>query len=231
MGLAMVTRNLAIADQLSGRLDNAVRGFEQALAVFSQTGDRENTASVLQHLARARLERGEHQAATELLADALRLVQEAPHGRLRAEGLYLTGDASLAVGAPARAVAAFDQALAIVRELGDPVGQAYVLRGLGVARLRLGELGAARAALERARELAAAAGEQMAEAQALLGLSELALANDDPRRASALAQQASGAFREIGAPLYAKRALSLLASARAALGDGSAGPDDPLMPR
>jgi tetratricopeptide (TPR) repeat protein len=50
MGLAMVTRNLAIADWLSGRFDDAVRGFEQALAVFSQTGDRENTASVLQHL-------------------------------------------------------------------------------------------------------------------------------------------------------------------------------------
>lgn len=231
MGLAMVTRNLAIADWLSGRFDDAVRGFEQALAVFSQTGDRENTASVLQHLARARLERGEHQAATELLAEALRLVQDGPYGRLRAEVLYLTGDASLAVGEPARAVTAFDQALAIVRELGDPVGQAYVLRGLGVARLRLGELGAARAALERARELAAAAGEQKAEAQALLGLSELAFANDDPRRASALAQQASDAFREIGAPLYAEHAQSLLASARAALGDGSAGPDDPLVPR
>jgi hypothetical protein len=130
------------------------------------------------------------------------------------------------VGEPARAVTAFDQTLAIVRELGDPAGQANVLRGLGGARLQPGELGAARAALKRARELATAAGEQMAEAQALLGLSELALASDDPQLASALAQQASGACREIGAPLYGERTQSLLASAHAALGDGSGAPQD-----
>jgi hypothetical protein len=35
---------------------------------------------------------------------------------------------------------------------------------------------------------------------------ELALASNDPRRASALGQQASGAFREIGAALCAEQA-------------------------
>jgi len=91
-----------------------------------------------------------------------------------------------------------------------------------VARLRLGELGAARAELERALELAGSTGEQMAGGRALLGLSELALASDEPKQAAVLAQQASDAFQKIGTPLYAERALNLLSSALAALGDSAA---------
>jgi DNA-binding SARP family transcriptional activator/tetratricopeptide (TPR) repeat protein len=222
IGLALVARNLAIADRLSGRFEDAVRGYEQALAAFRKMGNPEPTVSVLLHLARLRLERGEHQAATESLADALGLVQGMPPGRIRAQALYLAGEASLAASELDRAVTMFDQALTIVCDISDPVGQAHVLRGLGVARLRLGELGAARAELERALEFAGSTGEQMAEGQALLGLSELALASDEPQQAAVLAQQASDAFQAIGTPLYAERALNLLSSALAVLGDGAA---------
>jgi DNA-binding SARP family transcriptional activator len=222
IGLALVVRTLAIADRLSGRFEDAVRGFEQALAAFRKIGNLEPTVSVLLDLARLRLERGEHQAATESLADALGLVRGMPPGRIRAQVLYVAGDASLAVGELDRAITLFDQALAIVCDIGDPVGHAHVLRGLGVARLRLGELGAARAELERALELAGSTGEQMAGGRALLGLSELALASDEPKQAAVLAQQASDAFQKIGTPLYAERALNLLSSALAALGDSAA---------
>ena len=195
IGLALVVRTLAIADRLSGRFEDAVRGFEQALAAFRKIGNLEPTVSVLLDLARLRLERGEHQAATESLADALGLAQGMPPGRVRAQALYVAGDASLAMGELDRAITLFDQALAIVCDIGDPVGHAHVLRGLGVARLRLGELGAARVELERALELAGSTGEQMAGGRALLGLSELALASDEPQQAAVLAQQASDAFQ------------------------------------
>ena len=219
---AEVTRNLAMVDRLSGQLDEAVRGYEQALATFRETGNSEGVVSVLIHLARVSLERGEHKDAAERLADARRLAQGLPFGRVRAQALCLTGDASVASGEPAQALTWFDQALAIVRDIGDTVGQAHVLLGLGVARLRLGDLGAARSALERARELAGSVGEQLVEGQALLGLSELALASGDPQSAAALAQQAAGSFQDMGMPIYEERALTSLSGAHAALGDGAA---------
>ncbi len=221
--LAVVTRNLALVDRLSGRLDDAVRRSEQALAAFREQGDSGSVVSVLINLARISLEREDHQDAAGRLAEARRLSPGAlVSRRVRAQVLQMSGDASVAAGEPAQAVTWFDQALAIVRDIGDPVGQAYVLRGLGVARLRLGDLSAARAALQRSRELAGSVGEQSAEARALLGLSEVALASGDPRSAAALAQQAAGAFQDIGAPIYQARALTSLSAAHAALGDSAA---------
>ncbi len=220
MGLGMVTRNLAITDRLSGRFSEAARGYELALTALRRAGNA-GVATVLD-LVRFRMENGEHEAAARLLADALEQIKDAPYGRVRAQVLYLSGEASLAADEPAQAIATFSRALAIVRDLGDPIGQAHIRRGLGMARLRLGELGAARTELEHALDLAGASGQQMPESQALLGLSELALADGDPRRAVTLARQASDAFRQMGTPLYEEQALTLLGRALAADGDSAA---------
>jgi Flp pilus assembly protein TadD len=112
------------------------------------------------------MESGDHEAAARLLADAQGLIKDTPDGRVRAQVLYLTGEASLAVGEPAQAVIMFGRALTIVRDLGDPVGQAHIRRGLGLARLRLGEFGAARTELERALDLAGRRPADSAPAQA-----------------------------------------------------------------
>jgi hypothetical protein len=127
-----------------------------------------------------------------------------------------------AIGQRRHAVGTFELALAKVRGLGDPVGEAYVLQGVGVANVRVGEFGRARTALQRALELPGTTGERHADARALLGLSELALASGDPAQAVVFAQRASGAFAEFGAPLHEARALTLLGEAHTALGDGPA---------
>jgi DNA-binding SARP family transcriptional activator len=219
MNLAMATRDLATVDRLNGRLNDAARGYEQALAAFREAGDSVRVISALINLARVSVERGEHQNAAERLADARRMGQSLPRGRVRAQLLCMTGDATVALGEPGQAITWFDQALAIVCDIGDPVGQAHVLRGLGVARLRLGDLGAARATLERARELAGSVGDQLPEAQALLGLSEVALASGDQRSAASFARQAAGAFRAMSMPILEEQALNAISSAHAALGD------------
>jgi hypothetical protein len=56
----------------------------------------------------------------------------------------------------------------------------------------------------------------------LLGQGELALTSGDPGQAVVLAQQASGAFRELRTPLKEARALTLLCDAHAARGDSAA---------
>ena len=221
-GTALVTRNIARIDRLSGQLDDATRRYEQALALFRRTGNHLATATVLYGLAQVKLELNDLHAATGLLADALRLAQAARCGRIEAQVLHQMGKAYLLAGELARAGDTFELALTTVRDLADPIGEAHVLQGLGVAKARQGEFGQARTALQHAMQLACTAGERLAEAQALLGLSELALTSGDPREAVVLGRQASGAFREMGTPLHEARALTLLSEAHTALGDSAA---------
>jgi DNA-binding SARP family transcriptional activator len=221
-GFALVIRNIAFIDRITGRLGEAASGCEQALAIFRTTGDQVAAAYVLQSLGRVKLESGEPGLARELLAEALRLTREVPCGRIEAQVLHAAGEVYLEVGELADAVSVFERALAQVRDDGDENGQAYVLRGLGVALLRQGELGRARDALERARDLADAAGVPLAVARALLGLSELALASGDPARSVAAARQASAAFAQMGAPLREAEALTVLEAAHRAHGDAAA---------
>lgn len=75
----------------------------------------------------------------------------------RARGFVAGGD--LLAREPGRAVGSFEQALGKVPDIGDRVGEAYVLCGLGAAKTRLGELGEARAPLQR-RQIPAADAEE-----------------------------------------------------------------------
>ncbi len=222
-GFGTSIRNIAFLDNFSGRLGDAARGYDQALAIFRKTGDHVSEASVLQNLAVIKLNQHQPGEARALLADALRLARTAVHHRrVEAQVLYLTGEADLQAGELARAVGSLDEALAIVRDMGDPVGEARILQAAGVAKVRQGEFAQARTALQRALELAGLTGDRMAEARTLLGLSELALTSGDPGQAVAPGQQAAGIFRGMGTPLYEERALTLLSDAHAALGDSAA---------
>jgi DNA-binding SARP family transcriptional activator/tetratricopeptide (TPR) repeat protein len=221
-GIALVTREIASIDRLSGRLHDATRGYEEALAIFRGTGDQFAAATVLHSLAQVKLELREVDDAKELLSDALRLSQTGPCRRVEVQVLHRIGEANLLSADLADAVAAFELALPRVRDLGDAIGEAYVLRGVGVAKVRLGDHDQARVALQASLELARTIGERLAEAQALLGLSELALACGDPGQAVVFGQQASDVFRDMGALLYDARALTQLSAAHAALGDTEA---------
>ena len=55
-GVALVTRHIASLDRLSGRLDDAARRYEQALAIFRKTGDHVASRIVLHSLAQVKLE-------------------------------------------------------------------------------------------------------------------------------------------------------------------------------
>jgi tetratricopeptide (TPR) repeat protein len=222
---ALSTRNIAFLDKVGGRLDDAARRYDQVLTIFRETGDNVAAAHALQNLAMIKLDQHEPGEAWALLAEALRLARAGHNVRnVRAEAqvLFLSGEAALRVGEPARAVGRLGDALAIVRDIGDPVGEARILQAVGVAWVRQGGYAQARTALQRALELAGSIGDRWAEARALLGLSELALASGDPGQAVALGQQASGTFRGMGAPLDEARALTLLSDAHAALGDSAA---------
>ncbi len=227
-GFAMTIRVTALIDRITGRLDAAAAGFEQALAILRTTHDQAQVAYVLQNLARVRLESGDPGLARELLTEALQLTEALRiagvglGGRIGSQVLYVLGEAQLRGGELADAAATFAQALARVRAAGDQVGEAVVLRGVGIAALRQGQRDRARRALEHAVELAETVRLPMAAAQARLGLSELALASGDAAHAVALASQAEAACRDLGAALDQARALTLLSDAYRAAGDAAA---------
>jgi hypothetical protein len=130
--------------------------------------------------------------------------------------------AHLLAGDLAGPVGAFELAVARTCDIGDLIGEAYVLIGLGVAKVRQGESGRARDALQRSLELAGTTGQPLTEARALLGLGELALASGDPGRPSPWPSGRQTLSRGMGTPLYEARALALLHDAHAALGDRAA---------
>lgn len=214
-GTALANRDLAYLDRLSGQLGDAIRRYEQVLAVFRRLGDRIAAAYALHSLAQVRLELNEPDSAKGLLTEALMLCQGVPCGRIEAQVLHRLGEAHLATGKLAAAVSAFERSLTITSNIGDIVGQSYAQQGIGVARVRQGEFSKARASLQ----LAVSVRERLAEARATLGLSELALASGDPEKAVIVARQASQVFRDIGAQLYEMRVLALLGKAHAVLGD------------
>ena len=223
LGVAHVIRYIAYLDRMSGRLDEAADHYEQATAIFSGMGDDAAVACLLHNRAWIQLELERFDEAMELLSESLRLCQAAAQGtKVEAQVLHGLGEARLKTGDPARAVIEFERALAITRDIGDLIGQAYALRGIGVAKVRLNELDRAREVLRRALELASCANDRVAEARVLLGLSELAAATGDHAEAILFGQRAATAFREVHAPLLEAQALRLLSDAHAALGDGDA---------
>jgi tetratricopeptide (TPR) repeat protein len=224
-GQALATRYIALMERLSGRLDNAARLYHQALSVFRKIEDQIAAGHVLQDMAAIELDRDEPGAAKEMLSEALRVCQSARYARFDAQVLHRMGDACLMSGDLDDAIDAFRSALLLVRDIGDLIGEAYILRGTGVAQVGRGELGPASEALRRAAELAVITGDRLVEAQTLRGLSELALTSGDPGQAAAHAQQAASISRSIDTPLEQARALTLLSDAHAARGDAEAAAD------
>ncbi|MFC4588510.1 AfsR/SARP family transcriptional regulator [Sphaerisporangium corydalis] len=213
-GTALVLRNIAFLDRMSGDYEQATAHYERALSMFTSTGDQVASAYVLHNLAQLRLETGDPEGASNLLSEALELSRQGGSRRVETQVLHRMGDTYLGWDEPALAAEIFDTALAMVREIGDPAGEAYILNGLGIARLRLGETAVAEDALRHAVRLARTTGDRLAEARSLLGLGELALACEDAEHAVIHFEQALSLFQSIRTPAYEARALAMLTEAR-----------------
>ncbi|MEV7969309.1 BTAD domain-containing putative transcriptional regulator [Sphaerisporangium sp. NPDC088356] len=219
-GTALVLRNIAFLDRMSGSFEQATAHYERALAMFAGTGDQVSSAYVLHNLAQLKLDTGDPEGASNLLSEALALSRDGGSRRVETQVLHRMGDTYLAWGEPGLAADIFDTALTMVRDLGDPIGEAYILNGLGIARLRQGELLLAEEALRHAVRLARTTGDRLPEARSLLGLGELAVACGDAEHAVVHCEQALSLFQSMGTPTYEARALAMLTEARTMLRSG-----------
>ncbi|MGP3920395.1 BTAD domain-containing putative transcriptional regulator [Nonomuraea sp. 10N515B] len=222
-GLALVLRNIASIDRMRGRYHNAAAKYEQALEIFRETGDLIAVAYVLHNMAHLRLEHNDFAQTRQLLTEALDLCRSFGSRRVEAQVLHRMGEMHLrADDELADAVEVFEQALAIVRDAGDPTGEAFALNGLGTAYLRLGDLVNADRTLRLASVQAGTVGERLVEARTSAELGRLELVRGRAAEAIEHIERAIDTLSGLRIPLQEVEALILLGEAHAAAGDDAA---------
>jgi predicted ATPase len=131
------------------------------------------------------------------LERALAAVGPAPTG-VRGWGLRALGNLVFVNGDARRAIAVYEEALAIFRNEGDDEGINIALTSLAIGRSTLGEVAAARAAAEEGLAVSRRIGNERGEAYALRGIGFAASVAGDLPAAVAAYEAALAIFRRLG---------------------------------
>lgn len=182
-GVALVKRNQAYIDRISGDMDQALSRWAQALQTFQAAGDLIGEAHILHNVAQVRLDLGDEAVAAKLLDRARKICVDLRNRRVGAQVYHRLGDLHLRRGELEAAAVAFDEALAAVRGSNDQVGEGYALLGLGTVHLRWNDPPTAAGVLAAAESIARTLGERMllgrvglVQAELLLGQGQLGAA-------------------------------------------------------
>jgi CHAT domain-containing protein/Tfp pilus assembly protein PilF len=211
--------NLGGLHQQLGEPEEALRCFEQALALLRASGRPRAEVDALNNLARLRLQMGEPQEALRLFGEARERARATGHRRGEAAVLANLAELHVRLGAPADALAYLDPALRLFRELGDRRQEAIVLTQLGRALLELGRAREARARLDEAAQVWTAVDDRSGRAFTLCESADVALALDDPVRALEALATALELFRAAEDRPGQAAALDRIGHARLAQGD------------
>ena len=163
---ALVLNNLGVVlgEQ---RADDAVGCFEQALAIYRETGDDKGQSKAANNLAHGYQLLGRHEEAAATLVDVVALKRQVGHRYGEAVAMCNLGEAYRELGRLDEAIATSTEALAIVREIGAVRDEGYALYSLGRAHLDLGKITQATDLLEQATAIHHAAGDLSGEAEDL----------------------------------------------------------------
>jgi DNA-binding SARP family transcriptional activator/tetratricopeptide (TPR) repeat protein len=213
-GQALVLRNSAFIDRICANVDQMQKKYNSALIKMRVVGDPIGEAHVLSCLARFRIDEGDHDAAEDMLSDALALCEQAGYLRGEAHVRRALSELYLATGRLDEARQSANEVLRIVRYVGDRIGEAHALYGLGLVRRVEGRAAEAEATLANAVLVAKDVGDRMLEGQARYALGATAEARADYAVAEEHAERAKELFEELGMPLWLAKALMLRASAQ-----------------
>jgi DNA-binding SARP family transcriptional activator len=169
--LGVVHNNLAFAHFALGELDQAIAGFERALAMGEALGELYDAALARLNLGTALISRGEYRRAKGLLEAALAGYTQVGAALGLAEAHSRLGLLQARAGRWEEARQQYTQSLERMRPIGDTFRIAYVLAGLAEAQVGCGDLQGAQAAAEEALLLAQAAPQPYALAYALMAMS------------------------------------------------------------
>jgi DNA-binding SARP family transcriptional activator len=220
-GQAIALRTLANALRRRGQLTRPLALFQQALALYEESGDTVGCWLTLRYIGHTHLDVADHEDARRVLAQAQIVADELGSPRLIAQSRYWMGQASLAAEDLAGAQAAFE---AVYAEYGDDVGtgHAYALHGLGNVAWRRGDYEAAGGHFSTAVELAQAGDDIVLEGRVWLSVAALRDSQARPDGQLAALQRAVAILTGCGAPYYEARALVALAQALASQAEAEA---------
>jgi tetratricopeptide (TPR) repeat protein len=207
---ALALRMRAFLDRVTGDVEAAMEGFQAALELLREAGDKVGEVHVLSNIAQLHLEGGDRDAAAESLKLALATAKDTGARRVHAQVLCRLGDLHLAAEELHAAEGAFAEALDLVLLLQDPVGEAYATHGLAGVALARGRHAEAETLLASASVLAARLNEALIEGRVSLTTAELHhdLARHDKARSAAV--RARELFTQLRADGLRERAGELI---------------------
>jgi predicted ATPase/DNA-binding CsgD family transcriptional regulator len=174
---------LAEAAVHTGRLDEAGKRAEEALALARESADRWNEGYALGTCATAAGHQGNLREAQELAEAALAVMREIDQRWGAARSLLGLGDLARLRRDPDAARPEYLAALIVLREIDAGPETARCLAGLGRIAIDQGDLARARAYLAESLQLSLAAGSRIGIARGLSSFAALAVREGDPGRA------------------------------------------------
>jgi len=175
---------------------------QESLALYRELDDADGMASALTALSTTAVagQRPDVPVA-ELVAEARSLQPRLRDRRAMAYLLDIEGVLALQSGDPALALARWQEAVALHRELGNQLGAAFILSNLGLLTARLGQIERARSWLVECLRLTSHLDYKLILMYCLIGMGQLAASQDRLRRAARLWGAADSMTEAYGAHL------------------------------
>lgn len=206
-GCALALSALAFVDRIRGNCREASARYKQALEDCRRSGERIGEIDVLGSLAQIEMDWDHFDEARRLLDEASVLCGTLKAARAIAQTEHRLAELFLRMGAYTFAEQSFRSALAMVRDEGDLVGEAYALTGLGVIRTRRGQYSLAEPDLSAAFGISRYMPGNLVHGRVLLSLAELRLARGDHRSAGTVIAEGLITFSETRSTLVMRARL------------------------
>jgi tetratricopeptide (TPR) repeat protein len=129
---AFIHRNIAWAYNASGKGKWARENYEQALKLYTESGDLDGQANILDSLGWSYYVLGQMKQAKEYYEQSINICKEIGKRRGVGHALNGLGRVSIVEGQKKQALEYFEQALAISKEVGDPRLEGRTLSNLGL---------------------------------------------------------------------------------------------------
>jgi len=136
---ALILQATGIAYKLMNKPAEALRNYEDSMAINQRLGQKRGVAASLAEIAQVQLSLGKLDAALSAYNDALKIRQEIGAKKDAGDTLIDLGDLYLERGQPDKALQMFKESLQIQRDTGDETYQALCLSNIGTAYLQKGE--------------------------------------------------------------------------------------------
>ena len=206
-GCALALSALAFLDRIRGNCRQAAARYQQALEDCRRCGERIGEIHVLGSLAQIEMDWGHFDEARRLLDEASVLCGTLKAARAIAQIEHRLAELYLRMGAYTFAERSFGSALAMVRDAGDLVGEAYALAGLGVIRTLRGQYSLAEPDLSAAFGITRYMPGNLVHGRVLLSLAELHLARGDHQNAGTVIAEGLITFSETRSALVMRARL------------------------